>query len=90
MFRYIIVSVVVNLIRCNGWLINANPLVSKNFTKSTAIAKTSMNVPAGIVIVPCVYRLLCWIFLISTQVYPGELGLVKRNKFAVLLGFSAS
>ena len=51
MFRYIIVSVVSGILfGVMDGLINANPLAQKLYKVYKPIAKTSMNVPAGIVI----------------------------------------
>ena len=88
MFRYIIVSVVSGILfGVMDGLINANPLAQRLYKVYKPIAKTSMNVPAGIVIDLIYGFVMAGIFLILYTSLPGELGLVKGISFAVLAWF---
>ena len=88
MIQYIIVSVVGGILfGVMDGLINANPLAQKLYKVYKPIAKTSMNVPAGIVIDLVYGFVMAGIFLILYTSLPGELGLVKGISFAVLAWF---
>jgi hypothetical protein len=88
MIQYIIVSVVGGILfGVMDVLINANPLAQKLNIVYKPIAKTSMNVPAGIVIDLVYGFVMAGIFLILYTSLPGELGLVKGISFAFLAWF---
>jgi len=88
MIRYIIVSVVGGILfGVMDCLINANPLVQRLYKVYKPIAKTSMNVPAGIVIDLVYGFVMAGIFLILYTSLPGELGIIKGISFAFLAWF---
>ncbi len=85
---YIIVGIVSGILfGVMDGLINANPLAQKLYKVYKPIAKTSMNVPAGIVIDLVYGFVMAGIFLILYNSLPGELGLVKGISFAFLAWF---
>jgi hypothetical protein len=88
MIGYIIVSIVSGIlfVVMDG-LINANRLAQRLYKVYKPIAKTSMNVPAGIVIDLVYGFVMAGIFLILYNSLPGELGLVKGISFAFLAWF---
>jgi hypothetical protein len=85
---YIIISVVSGIIfGVLDGLINANPLGRRLNEVYKPIAKTSINVPLG-VIIDFVYGFaMAGIFLILYQSLPGEAGIVKGIIFAILAWF---
>jgi hypothetical protein len=88
MIQYIIVSVVGGILfGVMDVLINANPLAQKLNIVYKPIAKTSMNVPAGIVIDLVYGFVMAGIFLILYTSLPGELGIIKGISFAFLAWF---
>ena len=88
MIRYIIVSVVGGILfGVMDGLINANPLAQRLYKVYKPIAKTSMNVPAGIVIDLVYGFVMAGIFLILYTSLPGELGIIKGISFAFLAWF---
>jgi hypothetical protein len=88
MIQYIIVSVVGGILfGVMDVLINANPLAQKLNIVYKPIAKTSMNVPAGIVIDLVYGFVMAGIFLILYTSLPGEVGIIKGISFAFLAWF---
>ncbi len=88
MISYIVVSIVSGIlfVAMDG-LINANPLAQRLYKVYKPFAKTSINVPAGIVIDLVYGFVMAGIFLILYNSLPGELGLVKGISFAFLAWF---
>ncbi len=88
MVSYIIVSIVGGLVFgfLDG-LININPLAQRYYAVFKPIAKTSVNVPAGILIDLVYGFALAAIFLLLYPSLPGEIGLIKGLSFAVLVWF---
>ncbi len=88
MVRYMIVSVVSGvLFGVLDGLINANPFAQKLYEVYKPIAKTSINVPVGIVIDLVYGFVMAWIFLLLYRSLPGEAGWVKGLSFALLVWF---
>ncbi len=88
MIRYIIVSVVSGILfGILDGLINANPFAQKLYEAYKPIAKTSVNVPAGVIIDLIYGFVMAGIFLLLYKSLPGEVGLVKGISFAVLVWF---
>ena len=88
MIRYIIVSIVGGILfGVMDGLMNANPLAQKLNKVYKSMAKTSMNVPAGIVIDLIYGFVMAGIFLVLYNSLPGEIGVVKGICFAVLAWF---
>jgi hypothetical protein len=88
MIGYIIVSIVSGIlfVVMDG-LINANPLAQRLYKAYKPITKTSMNIPAGIVIDLVYGFIMAGIFLLLYTSLPGELGVMKGISFAFLAWF---
>ncbi len=88
MIRYIVVSIISGfLFGALDGLINANPLAQRLYDVYRPIARTSMNLPAGIVIDLVYGFAMAGVFLLLYKSLPGEAGLVKGISFAVLVWF---
>ncbi len=88
MTNYIIVSVISGILfGILDGLINANPLATRLFEVYKPIAKTSLNVVAGIVIDLAYGFILAALFLLLYPSLPGEAGLVKGVCFALVVWF---
>ena len=88
MIRYIIVSLISGvLFGTMDGLINANPYAQRLFEVYKPIAKTSVNMGAGIVIDLFYGFILAGIFLLLFKSLPGETGLMKGISFAFLIWF---
>lgn len=88
MTAYIIVSIISGILfgTLDG-LINANPLAVRLFEVFKPIARTAINVPAG-VIIDLVYGFaLAGIFLLLYPSLPGNTDLVKGISYALLIWF---
>jgi hypothetical protein len=68
-------------------LINANPLATRLYAVYKPIARTSINVPAGIIIDLLYGFVMAGVFLILYTSLPGETGIVKGVSFALLAWF---
>jgi hypothetical protein len=68
-------------------LINANPLAQRLYEVFRPIAKTSVNVPAGLVIDLVYGFVMAGVFVLLYQSLPGEAGVVKGVSFALLVWF---
>ena len=68
-------------------LINANPFARRLQEVYKPIAKTSINVPIGVVIDLVYGFFMAGIFLLLYRSLPGEIGLVKGISFAFLVWF---
>jgi len=88
MIRYIIVSIVSGILfGVMDGLINANPLAQKLYEVYRPITKTSLNVPAGVVIDLVYGFAMAGIFLLLYKSLSGEAGLVKGTSFAIFAWF---
>lgn len=88
MIRYVIVSVVSGILfGVMDALINANPMAQRLYESLKPIAKTSVNVPAGLLIDLIYGFALAGIFLKLYKSLPGDSGLVKGVSFAVIVWF---
>ncbi|MBN2590672.1 MAG: hypothetical protein JXA96_12485 [Sedimentisphaerales bacterium] len=88
MIKYVIVSIVSGILF--GFLdgmINANPLAQKLNEIYKPIARTTINVPAGIVIDLAYGFIMAAVFLMIFKSLPGQSGLVKGVSFALLIWF---
>jgi len=88
MIRYIIVSVVSGILfgMLDG-IINANPLAQRLHSVYKPIARTSLNVPVGIVIDLAYGFIMAALFLLLYNSLPGDVGWVKGVSFAFLAWF---
>ena len=88
MIRFILVSIVGGiLLGAADGLINANPLAQRLYAVYRPIAKTSVNVPAGVVIDLIYGFVLAGFFLLLYRSLPGDSGLAKGVVFALLAWF---
>lgn len=88
MVRGIVVSI------CSGILfgildalINSNPLAQRLYEAYTPIAKTSVNIFAGVAIDLVYGFIMAAIFLVLYKSLPGKTGLMKGISFAILVWF---
>ena len=68
-------------------LINANPAGRKLNEVYKPIARTSINIPVGVVIDLAYGFAMAGVFLLLYESLPGEIGLVKGISFAILAWF---
>lgn len=88
MIRYIIVSLASGvLFGILDGLLNANPLARKLYEVYQPITRTSINVPAGVVIDLVYGFVLAGVFLLLYNSLPGDAGLVKGLSFAIMVWF---
>jgi len=88
MARYIIVSVASGILfGIMDGVINANPLAQRLYEVYKPIAKTSLNMIAGIAIDLAYGFIIAAIFLLLYKSLPGEIGIVKGVNFAILIWF---
>jgi len=88
MISYIIVSFVSGILfGVLDSVINANPFARRLNEFYKPIAKTSINVPMGVVIDLVYGFAMAGIFLLLYSSLPGEIGLVKGINFAILAWF---
>jgi hypothetical protein len=88
MSRYVVVSIVSGLLfaMLDG-LLNANPFARTLYEVFKPIARSSINVGAGITIDLVYGFIMAGLFLILYKCLPGESGLVKGISFAALAFF---
>ncbi len=88
MMRYIIVSIASGILfGVLDGVINANPLAQRLYAVYKPIAKTSLNLPAGIAIDLAYGFILAAVFLLLHASLPGHTGLLKGLSFALLIWF---
>ncbi len=86
--RYIIISIISGILfGVMDGLINANSLARGLFKVYQPIARTTINIPAGIVIDMIYGFVMAGIFLILYPGLPGDTGLAKGISFALLVWF---
>ena len=85
---YIIISIVSGILfGIMDGLINANPLAQRLYEAYKPIAKTAINVPAGIIIDLVYGFVMAGAFLLLYRSLLGETGLLKGISFAILIWF---
>ncbi len=88
MAQYLIVSLVSGILfGVLDGVINANPLALRLYAVYKPIARTSFNLPAGLVIDLVYGFILTGVFLLLYNSLPGESGLIKGVSFALLVWF---
>lgn len=88
MIRYVIVSIANGILfGVMDGLINANPLAQKLFEVYKPIARTSINMPAGIIIDIIYGFVIGFIFLLLYNALPGNTGIIKGLVFALIVWF---
>jgi hypothetical protein len=88
MVNYIIVSMISGILfgLLDG-LINANPIANNLYKVYKAIAKTSVNFVAGMIIDLAYGFILAAIFLLLYPSLPGEVGVLKGISFSLMIWF---
>jgi hypothetical protein len=88
MTRYVVVSIVGGILfGILDGLINANPMAQRLYAVYKPIARTSLNVVAGVTIDLAYGFILAAVFLLLYTSLPGETGMVKGLSFAILVWF---
>jgi hypothetical protein len=88
LISYIIVSIISGvLFGVLDGLINANPLARRLNEVYKPIAKTSLNLPSGLVIDIIYGFAMAGIFVILYSSLPGDIGILKGISFAILAWF---
>ncbi|UCH62262.1 MAG: hypothetical protein JSU77_10705 [Fidelibacterota bacterium] len=88
MTQYIIISVVSGILfGILDGLMNANPLARRLFEVYKPISRTSVNIPAGIVIDLVYGFAMAGTFLLLYSSLPGQAGWMKGVSFAVMIWF---
>ena len=88
MVGYIIVGIVSGILfGILDGVIHANSLAQRLYDVYKPIAKTSLNLPAGIMIDLVYGFVMAGMFLLLYKSLPGEIGLVKGISFALLMWF---
>jgi hypothetical protein len=86
--KYIIISIISGILfGIIDGLINANYLAQGLYEVFKPIAKTAINVPAGIVIDLVYGFIMAGVFLLLYRSLPGDMGLLKGISFAFLIWF---
>jgi hypothetical protein len=88
MTKYILISIVSGILfGIMDGVINANPIAVKMHEIYKPIAKTTVNVKAGILIDLFYGFTLAALFLLLYRSLPGEVGIVKGLSFALIVWF---
>jgi hypothetical protein len=88
MIRYVIVSIVSGILfGVLDGVINANPLGQRLYQAYRPIAKTTINIPAGITIDIVYGFVMAGLFLLLYNSLPGQAGLAKGLSFALIVWF---
>ena len=88
MTTYILVSIIGGILfGVLDALINANPYATRLFEFYKPMARTSVNMLAGIVIDLAYGFILAGVFLLLYESLPGETGLLKGLSYATLVWF---
>jgi hypothetical protein len=88
MVRYVAVSIASGLLfGVLDGLIHGNPLAQKLLEVYRPIARTSINVPAGVAIDLVYGFVMAGVFLLLYSSLPGQAGFIKGLSFALLAWF---
>ncbi len=88
MIAYVVVSVVSGILfGILDGVINANPWAQRLYQIYKPIARTSLNLPAGVAIDLIYGFVMAGVFLLLYQSLPGEMGLLKGLSFALVIWF---
>ena len=88
MTTYIVVSILSGILfGILDGLINANPVAQRLYAVYKPIAKTSLNVVAGVAIDLANGFIMAAVFLLLYPSLPGEAGILKGLSFAILVWF---
>jgi len=88
MAAYVLTSIVSGILfGIMDGVINANPLAQRVYAVYKPIAKTSLNIIAGVMIDLVYGFVMAGVFLLLYESLPGQAGIVKGIGFAVLVWF---
>jgi len=88
MTTYVVVSIVGGILfGILDGLINANPVAQRLYAVYKPIAKTSLNIVAGVAIDLAYGFIMAAVFLLLYTSLPGEIGIAKGLSFAILVWF---
>jgi hypothetical protein len=88
LISYIIISFVSGILfGVLDSFINANPFARRLYEVYKPIAKTSINIPVGVLIDLVYGFIMAGVFLLLYKSLPGEIGIVKGISFAFLAWF---
>jgi hypothetical protein len=88
MTRYVIVSIASGILfGILDGLINANPVAQRLYEVYKPIARSSLNIVAGVAIDLAYGFIMAAVFLLLYKSLPGGTGVVKGLSFAVLIWF---
>lgn len=88
MTRYIVISIISGILfAVMDGFINANPFAVKLYEIYKPIARSSLNIPAGMIIDLLYGFAMAGIFLLLYNSLPGTSGLIKGVSYAVLIWF---
>ena len=88
MTTYVVVSMVGGILfGILDGLINANPVAQLLYAVYKPIARTSLNVVAGVAIDLAYGFIMAGVFLLLYASLPGDFGIVKGLSFAILVWF---
>ena len=88
MVRYVLVSIAGGILfGVLDGVIHGNPFAQRCYEVFKPIARTSINVPAGLAIDLAYGFVLTGVFLLLYRSLPGEAGLAKGMSFALLVWF---
>ena len=88
MAAYVLTSIVSGILfGIMDGVINANPLAQRVYAVYKPIAKTSLNIIAGVMIDLVYGFVMSGVFLLLYESLPGQAGIVKGIGFAVLVWF---
>lgn len=86
--RYVVVSIASGILfGVLDGLLNANPLARRLYEAFQPIARTSVNVPAGLAIDLVYGFVMAGVFVVLYASLPGQTGLVKGVSFALMVWF---
>ena len=82
MYNYIIISVASGILfGIMDGFINANPIAQKLYESFKPISKTSINIPAGMLIDLIYGFIIAGVYLLLFFSLPGDTGLIKGISF---------
>lgn len=88
MIRFIIISILSGIIfAILDGIINANPIAQKLMESYNPIAKTSINVPLGILIDLFYGFVMCAVFLLIYNVLPSDNMVIKGIMYGLIIWF---
>jgi len=88
MLRFVVISLISGIIFATlDGFINANPLAQKLMDSYSPLAKTSINVPVGIIIDLIYGFVMCGIFLLFYNSLPSENPIIKGLVYGLIMWF---